>query len=124
MHWRCCLLSMALLCALAIGALPVGADTPTNITWKKTVLDKVFRSEGVAVADVNRDGKMDVLTGEVWYEAPDWKMHEIRKSKDYRDGDKNVYSNSFACWAADVNGDGWADLICGGFPGAPGHWFE
>ncbi|MBI3464140.1 MAG: SMP-30/gluconolactonase/LRE family protein, partial [Planctomycetes bacterium] len=36
------------------------------LKFKKTVLDTTFRSEGVAVADVNRDGKMDVLAGEVW----------------------------------------------------------
>ena len=50
-------------------AEPVGANA-ADITWKKTVVDKAFRSEGVAVADVNRDVKMDILTGEVWYEAP------------------------------------------------------
>ena len=66
------------------------AEALTNITWKKTVLDKVFRSEGVAVADVNKDGKMDVLIGEVWYEAPDWKMHEIRKPGDYGDGQRQL----------------------------------
>src|SRR5215467_4547470 len=66
----------------------------TGITWKKTVLDKAFRSEGVTVMDVNKDGKLDVVNGEVWYEAPDWKMHEIRPSKDYTEGDKNVYSHS------------------------------
>jgi hypothetical protein len=95
----------------------------TGITWKKTVLDKVFRSEGVAVADVNKDGKMDVLNGEAWYEAPDWKMHPIRKLGDYGNG-LGGYSNSFACWAEDLNGDGYPDLIVIGFPGKPCHWFE
>jgi hypothetical protein len=97
----------------------------TGITWKKTVIDKNFRAEGVAIADVNKDGKMDILAGDVWYEAPDWKVHAIRPGKEnYRQGDNNVYSNSFACWADDLNGDGWPDLIVIGFPGAPCHWYE
>ena len=66
---------------------------------------------------MNKDGKMDVLTGELWYEAPDWKPHRIRPGKDdYTDGQKNIYSKSFACSTEDLNGDGWADLIVVGFP--------
>jgi hypothetical protein len=93
------------------------------IRWKKTVIDPKFRSEGVAVADVNRDGKLDILTGEVWYEAPTWKRHEIQKPRDYGNG-LGGYSNSFACWADDLNGDGWPDLIVIGWPGAPCYWYE
>jgi hypothetical protein len=108
-----------------LAGLPADDTKPaTDITWKKTVLDRAFRSEGVTVADVNRDGKLDILNGEVWYEAPDWKMHEIRKSKDYTEGKKNVYSNSFCCWAEDLNGDGYPDLIVIPFPGRAAHWFE
>lgn len=102
--------------------LAVGADPPA-ISWKKTQVDKAFRSEGVASADVNKDGKMDVLVGDVWYEAPDWKMHEIRQPGAYGNGEK-TYSKAFACFADDVNRDGWPDLIVIGFPGAPCHWYE
>ena len=42
----------------------------TSVSWKKTVIDGKFRSEGVAIADVNKDGKTDVLVGDSWYEAP------------------------------------------------------
>jgi hypothetical protein len=94
-----------------------------KITWKKTVIDNKFRSEGVAIADVNKDGKMDILTGETWYEAPDWKMHEICKPGDYGDGLAG-YSHSFCCWAEDINGDGYPDLIVIDFPGQPCHWYE
>ena len=77
----------------------------------------------MAVADVNHDGKNDVLTGDIWYEAPDWKMHEIRKPGEFGDG-SGGYSQSFACWADDINKDGWADLIVIGFPGDPARWYE
>ncbi len=95
---------------------------PREVHWKKIVLDTRFRSEGVAVADVNRDGKPDILTGDLWYEAPDWKPHEIKHPGDYNPA--TGYSDCFACFAADVDGDGWPDEICAGFPGAKITWFK
>ena len=112
--------------SLTLATLPASEDksVPASaISWKKTVIDKVFRSEGVAVADVNKDGKMDILIGEAWYEAPDWKMHEITKLGDYGNG-LGGYSNSFCCWTADINGDGWPDLIVIRYPGKPCYWYE
>jgi hypothetical protein len=120
-------LAAALLPALALPLLTFAADKdkdqPPTITWKKTVLDKTFRSEGAAIGDVNKDGKLDVLVGDVWYEAPDWKMHEIRKPGNYGDGLAS-YSECMLCFADDVNGDGWVDEIVIGFPGKPAYWYE
>src|SRR5690349_15370282 len=99
------------------------AAAEPQIAWKKTVLDNRFRSEGVAIADVNKDGKIDVLNGEYWYEAPDWKPHEMKPYTDYKDGLRN-YSHSFACWSDDFNGDGYPDLIVIDFPGDPCFWLE
>ncbi|HXD86406.1 MAG TPA: VCBS repeat-containing protein [Urbifossiella sp.] len=113
-----------LLPALAVALLAaVPLHAADAITWKKTVLDRKFRSEGVAVADVNKDGKIDVLNGEYWYEAPDWTPHEMKPFTDYKDGLRN-YSHSFACWADDFNGDGYPDLIVIDFPGDPCFWLE
>jgi hypothetical protein len=113
------LLSLAALVftsSVALAADPV-------ITWKKVVLDPRFRSEGVAAFDVNNDGKKDVANGEYWYEAPNWTPHEMQPPKDHGTGEKS-YSRSFCCWAEDLNGDGFLDLIVIDFPGEPCYWME
>ena len=111
---------LPLLAALLLAAPAIAEH---KITWKKTVLDDKFRSEGVAIADVNKDGKIDVLNGEYWYEAPDWKKHELQPPKDHGTGERG-YSRSFACWSDDFNGDGYPDLIVIDFPGAVCYWME
>lgn len=108
-------------CGLA-ASLAVADDGPP-IAWKKTVVEGRFRSEGVAVADVNKDGKPDLLIGDFWYQAPDWSPHEIRQPGDYGDGLRS-YSDCMTCWADDVNGDGWVDQIVIGFPGNAAAWYE
>ena len=93
-----------------------------QVRFRKIILDETFRAEGVAVGDVNHDGKLDILAGDVWYAAPDWKMHEVRPVGQY-DGSKG-YSNCFANFAQDVNGDGWIDSIIIGLPSEPCWWYE
>jgi hypothetical protein len=121
----------ALLVAAFLTALDAGAQEK-KISWKKIVLDREFRSEGVGVADVNKDGKLDVIVGDCWYEAPkvstgEWKRHILRnaggKPAD-RKFDLGVYSKSFACFTGDFNGDGWPDVIVIPFPGDPCYWYE
>ena len=36
-------------------------------------------SETAAVADVNRDGRLDIVSGEHWYQAPGWTKHRFRE---------------------------------------------
>lgn len=113
--------NVSCLTALVVVALgSIAQSAPAQFT--KMVLDKTFRSEGVGVADVNRDGKLDILAGEVWYEASDWRMHEILPPGKY-DGSTG-YSKTFANYTCDVNRDGWVDSVITTMMGEPSLWYE
>ena len=48
-------------------------------------------SEAVSVFDVDRDGRLDVVSGAFWYRAPDWKPHRFREVREV---------NEYACGLA------------------------
>ena len=75
----------------------------------KTVITRDFLSEGVAAADLNKDGQQDIIAGYYWFEAPLWKKHEMAPSRKFEP--RKEYSESFLNMALDVNLDGWEDVI-------------
>ena len=99
----------------------LGQDAGMN-DFKKTVITRDFLSEGVAVADLNRDGQPDVVAGFFWFEAPHWTRHELVPSR--RFDPRTEYSESFLNLGMDVNLDGWDDVVIVGYPGTPGLWLE
>ncbi len=101
-------------CALLLLMMPSFGLT-REVSFSRIVLDREFRSEGVAVADINRDGRPDVLAGNLWYEAPAWTPHEIQPVRKFDAA--NAWSNSFVNFAEDINRDGWPDQIRIDMPG-------
>jgi hypothetical protein len=100
---------------------PLAAPS-SSVRFRKHVVSHDFVSEGVAVADVDRDGDLDVIAGASWFEAPSWKAHEIRPVKQF--SVHRGYSDSFLDFALDVNRDGWVDVVQFDFPGRAGYWYE
>src|SRR6266516_710449 len=50
---------------------------PAEIPFEKHTID-LGSSESAAIADINGDGKLDIISGESWYEAPRWIKHHFR----------------------------------------------
>jgi len=98
------------------------ATRDREVSFRKVIVDPEFRAEGVDIADLNRDGRPDIMAGNHWYEAPRWVPHEITPVKKYNA--EKAWSDCFQNYAADINGDGWIDQIVFIFPGAKAMWRE
>ena len=118
---------MRFLAPLLLAAMAAAAP----VSFEKQTLTKDFVAEGVAVADFDHDGHMDVAGGGTIWFGPDFKrkesftppqVHATGPNKTPYNG-ATGYSDYFISYAYDFNGDGWADILVYGFPGDPAYLF-
>ena len=81
------------------------ASRPEEILFERQMIDP-GASEPAAVADINGDGKPDIVSGENWYEGPKWVKHRFRQIEF-----TNNYVDDFSDLPMDVNGDGRVDIV-------------
>jgi len=62
--------------------------------------------EACGVADFDRDGDLDIVCGDAWYESPTWTRHPIGLVRSV-----GGYRVDFADVPMDVDGDGWTDVV-------------
>jgi len=105
----------------------VSAQGSNEIPFRKHTVD-LGPSEAAAVADMNRDGRPDIISGENWFEqapsSPDteglrWIKHKFRDLP-YTDN----YLEDLSDLAIDVNGDGYPDVVSCSYWSEPLTWWQ
>jgi FG-GAP-like repeat len=94
---------------ISIGLSAFVQTRPPEVPFEKHTLD-LGSSESAAVADINGDRKLDIVSGENWYEAPAWVKHHFRDIY-YT----NNYIDDLSTVPLDIDEDGHVDLVTVGW---------
>jgi hypothetical protein len=94
---------------LSLGLAGAVVTRPPDVPFVKHTID-LGSSESAAICDINGDGKLDIVSGENWYEAPKWTKHHFRDIY-YT----NNYIDDLSTVPLDVDGDGHVDLVTVGW---------
>src|SRR4051812_34689599 len=62
-----------LVVVVACVAWAATARPESPVRWEKLTLTDKYYCDGVTVADINKDGKPDVVAGPFWFEGPEFK---------------------------------------------------
>ena len=102
---------LSVTCLLALNLVnTVSAESIPEFKWRAVEIDKIQIGYGLQLADVNGDGKTDIVLADKntiqWYENPQWTKHIIARGLTPRD---NV-----CITARDIDGDGKCEIAVGG----------
>ena len=90
-----------------------------DLIFKRHVINENTDYSAAALIDVNQDGRLDIVCGGDWYEAPHWERHfvaDVPRIQGRPDG--------FSHLEFDVNRDGWTDVITVNYRSRSIKWME
>jgi hypothetical protein len=109
---------LTLCCLLGASIAAWTATRPEELPFAKHMID-AGASEACAVADINGDKLLDIVSGEHWYEAPKWVKHRFRSL-----GYSNYYIDNFSDLPVDVDADGRVDIVSGSYFSKRLAWYK
>ena len=125
--WRCAVVSAGLLGLIHVFWNTVSlasAEDAERFKFSVRCL-MISPNEGCAIADVDNDGRPDIVAGTHWYAAPDFVPRPVRDIPQVSlgFGSLDFYANN-ADLIWDVDGDGWKDVISGGWTESEIMWYR
>ena len=113
------MLHAVILVGMALAA-DAGFTNPDHaMRFERTRLGEVT-FEGASAFDVNNNGTLDIVSGGVWFEGPDFTTKHTIYHPEY----VSEYYDDFSSIPMDVNGNGYTDIVTGGWFGERLIWLE
>lgn len=107
-------------------AIALGYETG-YYKFKKIKVHGNYLAEAATLADLNNDGKSDIISGAYWYAGPDYsqrKEYYVDAPNTPTGWNPQRGTDNYQTHVFDFNKDGWMDVVKCPYPGATPTWFE
>ena len=116
-----------LLIPLSILCSQVQEAPPTSVSYERIKLLDKYVSEGASVADINSDGRLDIVAGPLWWKGPDFKEAYAYAEVAYfpiTEPGLEGYSTNFFTFPSHIDGNSWIDILQIGMPGTDSKYIK